>query len=116
MFISQAIAQTAETAAEVSPTTGIISQLAVVVLIVYFILIRPQQKRIKKHEAALNAIIKGTQIVVGGMLGKVTGIIDDKKLIVEFAPGIEFTVMRDYVSQVLFETPENTPKKKRKEK
>jgi len=108
MFISQALAQTTEAAtqaAEAAPMSGMLLQLILVVAIVYFILIRPQQKRIKKHEAELQAIIKGTKIVVGGFLGTVVEVQEDNKLLVELANGVRVTVLRPYVAQVLFETP-----------
>ena len=115
MFISQAFAQTAETAAEVaaaSPASQMIAQLVLVVLIVYFILIRPQQKRIKKHEMELNAIIRGTRVIIGGLEGRVTEVLDNNKLSVELAPGVIVTVLRPYVSQVIFETPIQKERKK----
>ena len=114
MFISEAFAQTTEAAAQgaaVSPTGGMIFQLVFIVFVVYFILIRPQQKRIKKHEAELNAIIKGTEVIVSGLVGRVVEVKDDQKLLVEFADGVRMTVLRPYVSQVIFETPADTKKK-----
>ena len=116
MLISTALAQTVETAtqtAQASPVSGMIFQLVFIIFVVYFILIRPQQKRIKKHEAELNAIIKGTQVIVAGLLGRVVAVQDNQKLLVEFADGVQIVVLRPYVSQVLFETPLNTEKKKK---
>lgn len=110
MFISEAFAQATETAVrgggELSYT---IAQLLLIVFIVYFVLIRPQQKRIKKHEAELNAIIKGTKVIVAGLVGKVVDILGEDKLVVEFADGVQIQVMRAYISQVIFDTP--NPKK-----
>ena len=114
MFISEALAQTTEAVADgaaVSPAGSMIFQLVFIVFVVYFILIRPQQKRIKKHEAELNAIIKGTEVIVAGLVGRVVEIKDDQKLLVEFADGVQIVVLRPYVSQVIFETP-NAIKKK----
>lgn len=108
MFISEALAQTANATAQVaeaSPMSSMITQLILVVLIVYFVLIRPQQKRLKKHEAELNAIIKGTKVVVAGFVGKVVEVKADNQLVVELADGVRVIVLRPYVSQVLFETP-----------
>ena len=108
MFVSSALAQVAEGAAsQTSSATGMIFQLVIIVFAFYFLFIRPQQKRIKKHEAELKAIIKGTKIIVGGLLGKVVAVQDEEKLLVEFADGVQITVLRAYVSQVLFETPLN---------
>lgn len=114
MFISQALAQTAAAAASTTGTgsfSGMFMQLLLIVAIVYFILIRPQQKRIKKHEAELNAIIKGTTVVVAGLIGRVVNVIDDKTLKVDFGNGMEVKVLRAYVSQVVFESQPETRKK-----
>lgn len=114
MFISQALAQTAATAAQTAGTgslSGMIMQLILIVAIVYFILIRPQQKRIKKHEAELNAIIKGATVIVAGLIGRVVQVVDDKTLKVDFGNGMEVKVLRAYVSQVVFESQPETRKK-----
>ena len=112
MFISEAYAQAAETVAQANPNGSVshmITQLVLIVFIVYFVLIRPQQKRIKKHEAELKAIIKGTQVIVAGLVGKVVGVLGEDKVVVEFADGVQIQVMRAYISQVIFDTP--NPKK-----
>mgnify|MGYP004490341467 CR=1 FL=1 len=70
-----------------------------------------RQKRIKKHEAELNAIIKGTTVVVAGLIGRVVKVIDDKTLKVDFGNGMEVKVLRAYVSQVVFESQPETRKK-----
>ena len=114
MFISEAFAQTTEAAtqgAAVAPAGSMIFQLVFIVFVVYFILIRPQQKRIKKHEAELKAIIKGTEVIVAGLVGRVVEVQDEQKLLVEFADGVQVVVLRPYVSQVIFETPNATKKK-----
>ena len=59
MFISEAWAQTAETAASGGSVSGVLIQLGLIFVIFYFLLIRPQQKKIKQHEAMLSAIKKG---------------------------------------------------------
>ena len=62
MFISEAFAQVTENAVQTGGSMShMMTQLVLIVFIVYFVLIRPQQKRIKKHEAELKAIIKGTK-------------------------------------------------------
>lgn len=103
MFISNAFAGTAS-AASAAPAQGdwfsLLVQIALVFLVLYLLLIRPQQKRFKEHEKALNSIQKGTKIVFGGIMGTVTGIEEDK-LKVEIAKNVEITVVRAYVSQVL---------------
>jgi len=118
MFISTALAQTAEGAAQVSgaQSFGPIIQMLLLFAVLWFILIRPQQKKLKKHESELQAIIKGTRVVVAGLVGKVVAIESEEKLVVEFAEGVQVQVLRSYVSQVLFDTPMGTPKKKSERK
>lgn len=108
MFISQAIAQTTDAAA-VAATPDIwnmILQFALIVFILYFLLIRPQQKKIKQHEAALNSIQKGTKIVLAGIEGVVQEILPDNKLRVKIADSTSVVVLRGYVSQVISSTDE----------
>ena len=105
MFISQAFAQTAETAAQVSNSAmpdgmKVLIQIVLIFIVLYFLLLRPQQKRMKAHQDRLNSIVKGSQIIISGIKGKVTGIKDDI-LKVEIAQNIEIEVVRDYVSQVI---------------
>lgn len=111
MLISQAFAQATETTTQTASMGSGLAQLLVIIIIFYFIVLRPQQKRIKKHEAELNAIIKGTEIVVGGFVGKVVKIKPNNQLLVELADGIQVTVLRSYVSQVKFETSPEQIKK-----
>ncbi len=117
MLVSQAFAQTAQAVSNQNMSTGsdmmsMAVQFILIILIVYFLLIRPQQKRIKQHEIELNAIIKGTKIIVAGLVGTVVEVLEDNKLRVELADGVQVTVMRPYVSQVIFDTPASTKKKK----
>lgn len=114
MFISTALAQTAEntvSAGSASFSTMII-QFVLVVLICYFLLIRPQQKRIKKHEAQLNSIVKGMKINVAGIVGKVVKA-EPLELTIEIADGVEIKVLRPYVTDVLYNEDELLGKDKK---
>lgn len=110
MFITSAMAQTAEA---VPATTGdmssMIIQFVLILVIVYFLMIRPQQKRYKKHEAELNAIVKGVHVNVSGIIGKVVKV-EPLELTVEIANGVEIKVLRPYVTQVLFNEDEVSKK------
>lgn len=109
MFISQAFAQTAQTAADATAALPennglkIIAQFALIFVVLYFILIRPQQKKLKRHEASLNAITTGTKVIVGGIVGTVTKVHDNNELTVKIAKDTEITVVRGYVSQVILD-------------
>lgn len=115
MFISQAFAQTAEATAQVNNAPipdgmRIIFQIILIFIVLYFLLIRPQQKRLKEHQTRLSGIVKGSQIIVSGIKGKVTAVQEDI-LTVEIAKGVEIAVVRDYVSQVLDNETKNNKKK-----
>ena len=105
MFITEAIAATeAAAAAEPSPMAGFIVQLILVFAIFYFLLIRPQQKKMKEHENMLNAIQPKDEIITGGgIYGRVTKA-DGDSLTVEIAKGVEIKVSRATVRDVVSET------------
>lgn len=114
MFISQAFAQTTEVAQQttaIPESVGFFVQVVLIFFILYFLLIRPQQKRIKEHQTHLNAIIKGTKIIVSGIVGTVQNV-KDNELTVEIANGVEIKVLREYVSQVVFPETKNDKNKK----
>ena len=105
MFISEAWAQTAETAASGGSVSGVLIQLGLIFVIFYFLLIRPQQKKIKQHEAMLSAIKKGDKILTGGgVYAKVLKADDPLNLTVELAPNMVVEINRATVRDVI--TPE----------
>ena len=110
MLITPAFADTAAATPQGSMVSMLV-QFVLVIAILYFLLIRPQQKRIKKHEQELNSIKEGTRIVVGGMTGVVKKA-EPMELQVEIAPNTVVTVLRPYVSQVLYDEKEVSKKGK----
>lgn len=101
MFISTAFAQTAGGPASGS---GILVQMAPLVLIFvvfYFLLIRPQQKRMKAHKAKIDAVKKGDQVITGGgLLGKVMRV-DEIYAEVEIAPGMKVKAVKSTLTDVI---------------
>jgi preprotein translocase subunit YajC len=68
--------------------------------IMYFLMIRPQQKRLKEHRDMIAAIRRGDSVVTGGgILGKVTKV-EDQELQIEIAEGVRIKVLRGTVSEV----------------
>jgi preprotein translocase subunit YajC len=68
--------------------------------IMYFLMIRPQQKRLKEHREMVAAIRRGDTIVTsGGIIGKVTKV-EDQELQVEIADGVKIKILRTTVSEV----------------
>ena len=107
MFISEAMAQTVQTATDTAAASGsgiaAFAQLILIFGIVYLLLIRPQKKKLQRHEAALNSITKGSKVIIGGILGTVSNVGDNNELTVKIADNTEITVIRGYISQVLEE-------------
>jgi preprotein translocase subunit YajC len=68
--------------------------------IMYFLMIRPQQKRLKEHQAMIGGIRRGDTVVTGGgIVGKVTKV-DEQELQVEIADNVRIKVLRGTVSEV----------------
>lgn len=97
-LISDAMAQSGGTAA--SPM-GSFLFIGVFVAIMYFMLIRPQQKRMKAHNEMISALSVGDEVISnGGILGLVT-VIDDSFVRLEVAPDITITLQRNAISKVV---------------
>jgi preprotein translocase subunit YajC len=79
--------------------------LILIFAIMYFLLIRPQQKRVKEHQKMVEALRRGDQIVTqGGVIGKVSKVKDDGEIEVEIADGVRIRVVKSTVAQVLNKT------------
>ncbi|WP_052045982.1 preprotein translocase subunit YajC [Candidatus Paracaedibacter symbiosus] len=73
--------------------------------IFYFLLIRPQQKKMREHQAMLAAIRRGDKIVTnGGIIGTVSKLTNDKELLVEIADGVRVRILRSMIAEVLVKT------------
>ena len=67
----------------------------------YFLLIRPQQRRVKEHKAMVSAIQRGDKILTsGGMKGKVVRVINDFDIEVEISQGVNVIIVKSTVSEV----------------
>ena len=99
MFISPAYAQAAT-----GGGSGFEALLPLVLIFVvfYFLLIRPQQKKMKSHKEMLGAIRRGDKVVTGGgIIGTVTRVVDDHELSVEISKGVRVKVQRGTISAIL---------------
>jgi len=73
--------------------------------IMYFLLIRPQQQKMKEHKKMVESLRRGDQIVTqGGLIGKVSKVKDDNEVEVEFAEGVKVRVVRSTIAQVMSKT------------
>ena len=116
MFISDALAQTTDAAASQGSVTGMFIQLALIFLIFYILLIRPQQKKIKQQEAMLAAIKKGDEVITnGGVYGKVVEA-EPFDLTLEIADGVRIKMVRSMVREVVTDEVKLPTKEKGKAK
>ncbi len=76
--------------------------LILIFVIMYFLLIRPQQKKVKQHKAMVAALRRGDQVVTqGGLIGKISKLKDDTEVEIEIADGVRVRAVRSTISQVL---------------
>ncbi|KZY38450.1 MAG: preprotein translocase subunit YajC [Roseovarius sp.] len=79
--------------------------LILIFAIMWFLLIRPQQKKLKEHKAMVAALRRGDQVVTqGGLIGKVAKVKDEDEIEVEIAQGVKVRVVKSTVAQVLSKT------------
>ena len=75
--------------------------LILIGVVFYFLLIRPQQKRVKEHKAMIEAVRRGdTVVTAGGIAGKVTKVRDDNMVQVEIAPDVRVDVVKSTLSDI----------------
>ncbi|WP_319797583.1 preprotein translocase subunit YajC [Nitrobacter sp.] len=100
MFITPAFAQ----AAGAGDTNSLLMSLlpfALIFIIMYFLIIRPQQKKAKEHNELVKNIRRGdTVITSSGLVGKVTKVVDDEQIEFEIADGVRVRQMRQMISIV----------------
>ena len=69
--------------------------------IFYFLLIRPQQQRMKAHRQLVESVKRGdTVVTAGGLIGKVAKVKDDGEIMVEIADNVQVRVLRSTLSEV----------------
>lgn len=99
MFITPAFAQSPG-----ATSPDFLLQLMPILLmfvIFYFLLFRPQQQKLKTHREMITNLRRGDTVVTsGGIIGKVTKVVDDRELEVEIAPNVRVRVVRGTVAEV----------------
>ena len=103
MIATPAFAQAAGTGAGSAFASFV--PLILIFAIMYFLLIRPQQKKMKEHKAMVEALRRGDQVLTqGGIIGKVSKVHDDGVLEVEIAEGVRVKMPRHTIAQVMSKT------------
>jgi preprotein translocase subunit YajC len=98
-----------------SPLSGM-GILLFFVVMMYFFMIRPNQKRIKEFESMVKGLKRGDRVVTGGgIIGIITKIENDDVLLVEIAPDVKVRIMRDTISNIVNKTAVNDNKADDKE-
>ena len=70
-------------------------------VIMYFLILRPQQKRVKQHGEMVKNVRKGDTVVTsGGLVGRVTKVVDDDQIEFEISDGVRVRQMRQMISGV----------------
>ena len=79
--------------------------LILIFAIMYFLLIRPQQKKVKEHKAMVDGLRRGDQVITaGGLIGKVVKVKDDGELEVELADNVKVRVVQSTIATVVSKT------------
>lgn len=100
MFITPAYAQGAG-AGPGGDLFGMLFLILPMVAIMYFLIWRPQQKRMKEHQEMVKAIRRGDNVVTaGGIIGKVTKVVDDHEIIIDSGEGTKMRMLRTSVTEV----------------
>jgi preprotein translocase subunit YajC len=101
MFATPAFAQAAGGAG--GQLVGFVP-IILIFIIMYMLMIRPQQKKVKEHRAMVEALRRGDQVVTaGGLIGKVSKVADGE-IEVELAPNVKVKVVRDTIARVVSKT------------
>lgn len=102
MFISTAYAQAAGAPAGGADMIMQFAPLVLIFIVFYFLLIRPQQKKMKEHKAMLDAVRRGDKVVTGGgIVGTVVRVGTDDEVTVEIADNVRVRCLRSTISLVL---------------
>lgn len=120
-FISSAYAQVAQSSGQGSenPLVNFLP-LILIFAVFYIFLIRPQQKKMKEHEAVINSVKKGDEVITGGgIIGKVSKIEEGSNIIhIEIADGVVVRINKATIIELITKvvSQENEPEKKSEKK
>lgn len=103
MFASPAFAQAAAAGGTASSLISF-APIILIFAIMYLLMIRPQQKKVKEHKAMIEALRRGDQVVTsGGLIGKVVKV-GDAEVELELAPNVKVRLVRSTITQVMSKT------------
>ncbi len=83
------------------PLVSTLVPLVLLFAIFYFLLIRPQQQRVKVHQQMVEAVRRGdTVVTAGGLIGKVAKVKDDGEIMIEIADNVQVRVLKSTLTEV----------------
>ena len=101
MWITPAFAQGASAASDLFNLGSPIWMLVAMFGIMYFLVLRPQQKRARQHAEMVKNVRRGDTVITnGGLIGKVTKVIDDDQIEIEIADDVRIRQVRQMVTDV----------------
>lgn len=105
MFVSSAFAQIPGVPAGGQEMLSSFLPLVLIFVVFYFLLIRPQQKRMKTHKEMLGQLRRGDKVVTsGGIIGTVNKVSSDTEVILEIADGVRVRVVRGTIQEIITKT------------
>src|SRR5690242_20123771 len=101
MLITPAFAQAAAGGGDANSMLMSLAPFALIFVIMYFLILRPQQKKVRDHADLVKNIRRGDTVVTsGGLVGKVTKVVDDDQIEFEISDGVRVRQMRQMISGV----------------
>ena len=82
------------------PGLDLLLMLVVFVGAAYFLMIRPQQKRMREHQSQIDALLPGARVILNSGMFATLSHIADTQAIVELAPGVEVTILKQAIARV----------------
>ncbi len=100
-FITTALAAPMEPQGSMTEIVTQMAPFGIILLIMYFLILRPQQKRQKEQMEMIKAVRRGdTVISTGGLIGKISKVVDDSEIEVEIATGVKVRMLRSMIADV----------------
>src|ERR1043166_8996982 len=98
MFVTPAFAQSGGFGGD---TFSMLIPFALIIVMMYFLILRPQQKRMREHNDLVKNLRRGdTVITSGGLVGKVIKVVDDEQIEVEIAEGVRVRQAKSMLADV----------------
>jgi preprotein translocase subunit YajC len=100
MFVTPAFAQGSSLMGSDSLLVTMLP-FVLIFVIMYFLILRPQQKRVKSHSEMVNNLRRGDTVVTnGGLIGKITKVLDNHEVEIQIADGVKIRQVKQMVTEV----------------